>query len=57
MACVSLVERCADILFAVREEIDLAGGRVEDTLRDPVERLTEYVNCQPVVTVHTDRHT
>lgn len=41
MACVSLTERCADILFAVREEVDLAGGNVTETLEDPVRKLTE----------------
>lgn len=40
MACVSLVERCADILFSVREEIELAGGEVTETLKDPVAKLT-----------------
>jgi hypothetical protein len=43
MACVSLAERCADILFAVREEIELAGGKVTETLKDPVQKLTESV--------------
>jgi hypothetical protein len=41
MACVSLVERCADILFAVREEIELVGGQVTETLNEPVRKLTE----------------
>ena len=43
MACVSLAEKCADILFAVRNDIESAGDEVIVTLKGPVHKLTECV--------------
>ena len=41
LACLGLTERCADILRTVHEEVLIAGGEVTDTLRAPVQKLTE----------------
>lgn len=42
-ACLRLTDRCATILFSIREEIFDAGDNVGDELRDPILRLVEYV--------------
>jgi hypothetical protein len=34
-----LAERCANILFSVRSEIDVAGPAVAETLADPLSKL------------------
>jgi abelson tyrosine-protein kinase 1 len=41
MACMRLVERCADILSGVREEIVDAGPEVAKELTDPIAKLVE----------------
>ncbi|KIJ32257.1 hypothetical protein M422DRAFT_265910 [Sphaerobolus stellatus SS14] len=41
LSCLRLTERCANILYSVRLEIDNAGPSVSETLRQPVENLTE----------------
>jgi len=39
MACLHLVERCAGILSSVRQEIDLAGPAVHNSLAEPLATL------------------
>ncbi|KZT67854.1 hypothetical protein DAEQUDRAFT_693396 [Daedalea quercina L-15889] len=41
MACLRLTERCATILFSVREEIAEAGDQVGEELIYPIQRLVE----------------
>ncbi|TFY60519.1 hypothetical protein EVJ58_g5101 [Rhodofomes roseus] len=41
MACLRLTERCATILFSVREEIAEAGDQVGEELLYPIQRLVE----------------
>lgn len=41
MACLRLTERCADILWSVREEILDAGGETGVELEMPLQKLTE----------------
>jgi abelson tyrosine-protein kinase 1 len=43
MACLRLVERCADILYGIREEIHDAGDDVAEELHEPIHKLEEYV--------------
>lgn len=43
MMLLTLTQRCANILVAVREEIRLAGDEVSDVLREPITKLAEYV--------------
>lgn len=40
-ACLRLTERCATILYSVREEIADAGDQVGEELHHPIERLVE----------------
>jgi len=48
-----LAERCADILFSIRQEVSVAGGDVEEELADPVAKLEAYV---PVCFTFYDPH-
>jgi abelson tyrosine-protein kinase 1 len=41
MACLRLTERCADVLWSVREEVRAAGDETGEELREPVARLVE----------------
>ncbi|GJJ14060.1 hypothetical protein Clacol_008317 [Clathrus columnatus] len=41
LSCLALTERCANILFSIRAEIDVVGDEVADSLREPMEKLTE----------------
>ncbi|KAH8825809.1 hypothetical protein DL96DRAFT_1670173 [Flagelloscypha sp. PMI_526] len=41
LACLSLTERCADILLSVRVEINEAGDEVTEELAKPIQRLWE----------------
>ncbi|KII83772.1 hypothetical protein PLICRDRAFT_95753 [Plicaturopsis crispa FD-325 SS-3] len=41
LACLRLTERCADILLAVREEIEDAGNAVGEELRNPITKLVD----------------
>ncbi|KZS90817.1 hypothetical protein SISNIDRAFT_457444 [Sistotremastrum niveocremeum HHB9708] len=41
MMLLTLTQRCANILVAVREEIRLAGDEVSDVLQDPITKLAE----------------
>ncbi|KAF8528486.1 hypothetical protein BU17DRAFT_37976 [Hysterangium stoloniferum] len=41
LSCLRLTERCANIYYSVREEINIAGPQIAETLREPVEKLTE----------------
>lgn len=41
LACLRLTERCATILFSVREDIAEAGDKVGEELINPIERLVE----------------
>ncbi|EIN05641.1 hypothetical protein PUNSTDRAFT_46534 [Punctularia strigosozonata HHB-11173 SS5] len=41
MACLRLTERCADVLWSVREEVGAAGESTGEELKEPVQKLTE----------------
>jgi abelson tyrosine-protein kinase 1 len=41
MACLRLIERCADSLYSVRAEIADAGDTVARELHDPIAKLVE----------------
>ncbi|KAF8528481.1 hypothetical protein BU17DRAFT_80889 [Hysterangium stoloniferum] len=41
LSCLRLTERCANIYYSVREEVNIAGPEVAETLREPIEKLTE----------------
>lgn len=43
LGCLRLAERCADILFSVRQEMAVAGSGVEQELADPIAKLEAYV--------------
>jgi hypothetical protein len=42
MACLLLTQRCVDILICVRQEVQYAGGDV-DELKEPVDKLMACV--------------
>ena len=41
MACLRLTERCADVLFSIREEISEAGDDVGEEINHPLAKLEE----------------
>lgn len=41
LACLRLTERCATILFSIREEIAEAGDQIGEELLYPIARLVE----------------
>jgi abelson tyrosine-protein kinase 1 len=45
LACLRLTERCADILYGVREEIADAGDTVAAELAAPIAALVEFVRA------------
>lgn len=44
LACLRLVERSADILLNVREEIHGSGNVISDAMKTPMDKLVAYVN-------------
>jgi abelson tyrosine-protein kinase 1 len=43
MACLWLPQRCVDILICNRQEVQDAGGDVDDELKEPLDKLVACV--------------
>jgi hypothetical protein len=55
MACLRLIERCADSLYSVRAEIADAGDTVARELHDPIAKLVECVVPYAVLQASVDQ--
>jgi hypothetical protein len=42
MACLRIAEHCANLLLATLEEAHEAGDRVEEEMKQPLQKLIEY---------------